>query len=423
VKNSGLLLEFLHLLEAKYACQTGNGIDSMAMDREKLGRTIDVGRTSTLKCFETSLNIAAITAGIAEDDPRGPMFKNRYLNDAILLKVVESEMARGKRSFKIETLVYFPYNHKNVYEGGDSILVKDRQRTEKLKMKCGLDPTNEEKIDDYRWDIDMLDMLNTLPTLDPFLLKCKAQQTGIEEKLNPAYFNITIQEWKRLQAPIREKIEALVRRALSGGTEEASEKVEEHVSRFLKKIWEARDIVGIEDFVKSLDLTPERAPEMFFAWKGICYYQSQYAAFEPAMRDLFAWVGDPKKSLPSDMKALNSDTKEQIISEMTALKARMRENYITIQTTLNTYEDSYQQFIEQGKPAAFIGFLSEADKHYVELAACLSSTAHAINLLQDQMRRIAPDQQLQNEQHRLLLDCLLGVFGIDDPGQSLKLAS
>lgn len=150
----------------------------MAMDREKLGRTIDVGRTSTLKCFETSLNIAAITAGIAEDDPRGPMFKNRYLNDAILLKVVESEMARGKRSFKIETLVYFPYNHKNVYEGGDSILVKDRQRTEKLKMKCGLDPTNEEKIDDYRWDIDMLTCSTRFQRSTPFCSSVKRSKRG-----------------------------------------------------------------------------------------------------------------------------------------------------------------------------------------------------------------------------------------------------
>lgn len=395
----------------------------MTMDRETLGRTVDVGRTSTLKCFETSKDIAAITAGITEDDPRGPMFRNRYLNDSILLKVVESEMARGKRIFRIETLVYFPYNHKNIYEGGDSILVKDRQRTEKLKMKCGLDPTNEEKIDDYRWDIDMLDMLNTLPTLDPFLLKCKAQQTGIEEKLNPAYFNITIQEWKKLQAPIREKIEALVRRALSGANETASEKVEEHVSRFLKKIWEARDVVGIEDFVKSLDLTPERAPEMFFAWKAICYYQSQFAAVEPEMRELFAWMGDPKKSLPSDMKALRTDTKEQILNEMKLLRGRMRENYMAIQKTLSGYEDSYRQFIEQGKPGPFIEFLGEADKHYVELAACLSSLAHGINLLQDQLRRIDAGDQLQNEQHRLLLDCMLGVFGIDDSGQSLQMAS
>ena len=244
----------------------------MVMDRETLARTIDVGRTSTLKCFETSKDIAAISADIAavsadvsKGDPGRAMFRNRYLNDSILLKVVESEMSRGKRIFRIETLIYFPYNHKNIYEGGDSILVKDRQRTEKLKMKCGLDPTNEEKIEDYRWDIDMLDLLNSLPTLDPFLMKCKVQQSGIEDQISPAYFNISLQEWKRLQGPIREKIEALVRRALNVEAEETSKEVEADVSKFLKKIWEARDVEGIEDFVKSLDLTPERAPEMFFA--------------------------------------------------------------------------------------------------------------------------------------------------------------
>jgi len=395
----------------------------MVMDRETLARTIDVGRTSTLKCFETSKDIAAISADVSKGDPGRTMFLNRYLNDSILLKVVESEMSRGKRIFRIETLIYFLYNHKNIYEGGDSMLVKDRQRTEKLKIKCGLDPTNEEKIEDYRWDIDMLDLLNSLPTLDPFLMKCKVQQSGIEDQISPAYFNISLQEWKRLQGPIREKIEALVRRALNVEAEETSKEVEAHVSKFLKKIWEARDVEGIEDFVKSLDLTPERAPEMFFAWKAICYYQSQYETIKPAMRDFFGWFGDPKKALPADMNALGTEAKKRILAEMNAVRGRMRDCYMTIEQSLKNYEDSYWQFIKEGKAAGFIGFLSEADRHYMELAACLSSIAHGINLHQDQIRRTDEDTQLLSEQHRILLDCLIGVFGADEQPQGMRMAS
>ncbi len=66
-------------------------------------------------------------------------------------------------------------------------------------------------------------------------MKCKVQQSGIEDQISPAYFNISLQEWKRLQGPIREKIEALVRRALNVEAEETSKEVEAHVSKFLKK--------------------------------------------------------------------------------------------------------------------------------------------------------------------------------------------
>lgn len=397
-----------------------DGVVSMSMDRQQLARAIDVGRASTLNCFETTKDIAGIAAGIADDDPRGPMFRNRYLNDSIVFKVVDSTIVRGKRTYSIETLIYFPYNHQNIYEGGDSILVSDARRVEKLQHKCGLDPDDEARADDYQWDDEMLEMIDTLPTLDPFLLKCKAQQTGIEEQLNPAYFNITLEEWNQIQAPIRQKIEALVRKALGLGSGDAGAKIEEHVSKFLKKIWEARDIEGIEDFVHSMDMPAERAPELFFAWKAICYYQVQFSEVEPALRQLFAWVGDPKKSLPVDMGGLRFDTQEQIRRELKLLRARLRENYLSIQETLKNYEESYRQFIEDGRPAGFKAFLSEADEHYTDLAACLSSNAHAINLLQDQLRRTGA--VIQSDQHRQLMDCFLGVFGIEAQSQRLDLA-
>lgn len=399
----------------------------MAMDRHQLARAIDVGRASTLNCFETTKDIAGIAAEIADDDPLGPMFRNRYLNDSIVFKVVESSIVRGKRVYGVETLVYFPYNHENIYEGGDSILVSDSRRTEKLSHKCGLNPDDESRIKDFSWDVAMLEMIDTLPTLDPFLLKCKAQQTGIEDQLNSAYFNISLEEWERIQLPIRQKIEALVRKALglgdagAGAGASASARIEEHVSKFLKKIWEARDIDGIEDFVSSMDMPAERAPELFFAWKAICYYQVQFAEVEPELRKLFGWIGDPKLSLPADFGGLRYEVQDQITRELKLLRARLRENYLTIQTTIKDYEESYRQFIEDGKPGGFKEFLSNADQHYVDLAACLSSNAHAINLLHDQLRRTGTT--IQSDQHRQLLDCFLGVFGIEVQQPGMQIAS
>ena len=393
----------------------------MGMDRQQLARAIDVGRASTLNCFETTKDIAGIAAEIADDDPRGPMLRNRYLNDSIVFKVVESKVVRGKRTYGIETLVYFPYNHDNIYEGGDSILATDSRRADKLNQKCGLNPDDESRIDDYHWDMNMIDMVDSLRTLDPFLLKCKAQQTGIEEQLNPAYFNITLEEWNRIQQPIRQKIEALVRKALGLGNGDAGAKIEAHVSKFLKKIWEAWDIEGIEDFVHSMDIPDDRAPELFFAWKAICYYQVQFSEVEPELRKLFTWIGDPKMSLPADFGGLRHETQDQIKRELKLLRRRLRENYLNIQQTLKNYEESYREFIEDGKPGGFKAFLSDADQHYIDLAASLSSNAYAINLLQDQIRRTGTT--IQSDQHRQLLDCFLGVFGIESQTNNLLLAS
>ena len=45
---------------------------------------------------------------------------------------------------------------------------------------------------------------------------------------------------------------------------------ENYVERFLMKIWEAKDVQGIEPFIKAMQIEPERAPEVFFAWKAVC---------------------------------------------------------------------------------------------------------------------------------------------------------
>lgn len=393
----------------------------MSMDRQQLSRAIDVGRASTLNCFETTKDIAGIGAKISDDDPRGRMFRNKYLNDSIFFKVIESKMVRGRRRYGIETMVYFPYNHANIYEGGDSFLVSDPYRAEKLHHKCGMNPNDEAQMEDNRWDHDMLDMMDNLPTLDPFLMKCKAQQLGIEDQLNEGYFNISIEEWNRIQQPIRQKIDALVRKALGHQQGEASAKVEQHVSKFLKKIWEARDIEGIEDFVEGMDMPSDRAPELFFAWKAICYYQVQFSEVEPELRKLFAWIGDPQTALPRDMASLRPDAQAQIQQDLKALRERLRENYLSIVQILKNYEDSYREFIGQSKPLRFKEFLGHADNHYNDLAACLSSNSHAINLLHDQFRR--GGAQLQGEQYRHLLDCLLGVFGIETATPGILLAS
>lgn len=389
----------------------------MSMDRQQLARSIDVGRSSTLNCFETTKDIAGIAAGIADDDPLGPMFRNKYLNESIIFKVVDSIVVRGQRQHGVETLIYFPYNHKNIYEGGDSILVSDPRRTEKLLHKCGLDPKREDQVDDAAWDNQIMDMIDQLPTLDPFLLKCKAQQIGIEDQLNEAYFNITLEEWNRIQRPIREKIDALVRKALgmesnnANVSEDVAAKIDQNISKFLKKIWEARDIEGIEDFVRGMEMPPDRAPDLFFAWKAICYYQVQFCEVEPSLRKLFAWIGNPKTALPIDFGGLRHEVQDQINRDLKTLRTLFRDNYASIVGTLKTYEDSYREFIDANKPAPFKEFLANADRHYVDLAACLSGNTHAINLLQDQIGRMGA--QMYSDQHRQLLDCMLGVFGVD----------
>ena len=383
----------------------------MAMDRQTLARSLDAGRASTLNCFTTTADIAAMSAEVREDDDIGPLFRNKYLNNCIILKIIALVRKDRRRTFTTDTLLYFPFNAQNIYEGGNSVLFSDPKRESMLRQKCGFDPDDPAQQDDIEHDNRLLEMLADIPTLDPFLLREKAMQLDVAGEISPAYFNLTHAEWVKFQAPIREKIDALVRKALGVTHNLETTDIADHVSNFLDKIWEARDIESIESFVDSMDIPHDRAPELFFAWKAICYYQAQSRALEPALKKLFQWIGDARTALPIDLMTLREELRDQIDTEITLLKQRMREYYRETVSILDIYEDSYLQFIEHGNPEPFKRFLGDAQEQFHALAACLSANAHAINLIEDQVRRGGP--QVYAVQHRELLDCLLTIYGID----------
>ncbi|MCZ6838576.1 MAG: hypothetical protein O7G13_04810, partial [Alphaproteobacteria bacterium] len=320
----------------------------MAMDRQTLARTLDAGRASTLNCFVTTADIAAMSAEVHDDDKFGALFRNKYLNNCIVLKIIALVRQNRQRAYTTDTLFYFPFNAENIYEGGDSVLFSDPKRDAMLSQKCGFDPDDPAQRDDIEHDKKMLEMLAEIPTLDPFLLREKATQLDIEGEISPAYFNLTHEEWSTFQAPIREKIDALVRKALGVTHGLETSDIADHVSNFLDKIWEARNIETIEAFVDSMDIPRDRAPELFFAWKAICYYQAQWRALEPSLKRLFQWIGDNRTALPIDLSTLREELRDQIEAEITLLKQRMREYYRETMSILKIYEDSYKQFIEHG---------------------------------------------------------------------------
>lgn len=381
------------------------------MDRQTLARMLDAGRASTLDCFATTVDIAAMGAKVPDGDRIGPLFRNKYLNHCIVLKVITTARRNRQRVHHTDTLIYFPYNASNIYEGGDSVLYSDPNRDAQLRHKCGFDPEDPSQHEAIEHDQQVLALLADIPTLDPFLLREKALQMEVADEIHPAYFNLTQDEWTAFQTPIREKIDALVRKALGVTHNLETSDIAAHVTNFLDKIWEARDIDTIEGFVDSMALPRERAPELFFAWKAICYYQAQTRALEPALKRLFQWIGDPRTALPIDLVTLRKELRDQIDAELQLLKQRMREYYRATTAIIDRYEDSYRRFIAHDNPDPFKRFLGDAQDQFQSLAACLSANAHAVNLIEDQWRRGGP--QVYAVQHRELLDCLLMIYGID----------
>lgn len=379
----------------------------MAMDRMELSKVINAGRSTAFNVFEIGQRIPA-------DDPVGKLFRNKTLNKTLFFKLMERNSGQYNMVSTVQTLLYFPYNLDNVHEGGDSILFDDPSFNRVLQAKTGADSKSEESQVDYVMDLEILEMIYSLPTLDPFLLRSKSEQLDLDDRVHPYYFMISEDDWKRIRLPIRTKIRTLVRRAYTDGGSAPAEKIEQHVSRFLTKIWEARDIEGIEDFVRSMEIPPERAPELFFAWKEICYYQVQFDDHLPRMKKFFAWLGDDKSAIPIDWARLLPEDRDRVEYSLGGLRDKVRDTYRSIKQVLNTYEQSYRNFIDLNQPRAFKEFLFHADDDYTNLATCLSANIHALDVWTKMMSRHG--KRLRYEHFSEMVDTLSILYDMRQPG-------
>lgn len=387
----------------------------MPMDRMELSKIINAGRSTAFNVFEIGQRIPA-------DDPIGKLFRNKTLNNTLFFKIMERNSSQYNTISTVQTLLYFPYNLNNVHEGGDSILFDDPNFNKALQIKTGADAKSEESQIDYVMDLEILEMIYSLPTLDPFLLCSKSEQLDLDDRIHPYYYMISEDDWKRIRSPIRTKIRTLVRRAYTKQGSVATEKIEQHVTRFLAKIWEAKDIEGIEDFVKSMEIPPERAPELFFAWKAICYYQVQFDDYLPRLKTFFAWLGDDKAPIPVDWVRLIPEDRDRVEYSLLGLRDKVRDTYRSIKIVLDNYEQSYRSFIELNQPRAFKDFLSHADDDYTNLATCLSANIHALEMWTRMMSRHG--KRLRYEQFNEMVDTLSILYDMRRPsGSHLRQAS
>jgi hypothetical protein len=227
----------------------------------------------------------------------------------------------------------------------------------------------------------VLELFMEMHSLDPFLLRSKAEQRDMIGKFHEAYLAISKEEWDKIRAPIREKIYKLVNKALGGLTSpDDSQAREEYVERFLMKIWLAKDIDGIEPFIKAMQIAPEAAPDIFFAWKAVCYYQVRFHDLIDALKRVFKWVGSDEHCFPADYLMVLPEEQRKIRLRRTSLREKMREGFITANAVLKEYDRSYDMFVEEDQPQKFISFLDNAENSYLSLAAHVSAATHAVNL-------------------------------------------
>ncbi len=346
-------------------------------------------------------NVLARSQEIAKEDGERTnlLFATPALNRVVFLKETATENTFDGQAGRSLTKLYAPYNEAVPHEGGASIFVEDAVLERVLASDFGFDRKRDP--DGASRDAQVLEMIRDLPTLDPFLVKDKAEME--ELPIDPRYLALDPDEEKRIQNHILKRFQSMVDFAF--GDEADSERGKQRLKRLVRKLWEGQDMDELAPIIKALELPPDQAAGIFYAWKGILYYDYRTRQLQEGVDGLLHYLR--KKIAPRDTptRPQREALKE---SRDEALKGLAR-TWASVNQTLNKYNSAYDTlFRDRKSPKPFIQFMQNAEDYFWDLGKALARADHAVDFWKLNMAR-ADEDGLRVEDLQAMLNAMVQI--------------
>jgi hypothetical protein len=352
---------------------------------------LDVGSPRVFNVNVMSRRILAKDASIPS------FFRNKPFNNFVLIKDTMPEDMRHTAISPIGTKLYIPFNETNIYEGGRTIFVNDRQLEPALIEHFGEGAISR---DSLALDMRILKVLDRLPSLDPFLLKDVFLNEGID--INEAYFEVSREVWEEIEQFILNRFEPLVQAAFPDAKES-----DERARRLVEKIWEARDLEALKPLITAFRLPEREALEIFSAWKGINFYAFQYERAKPSFVALMTWLRDVK--IP--VAAVSNAERAEMKTMLELAKNQLRAEWQKADAILREYQESYDKMFKlKVSSAEFVAFLQKSSRMYWDLGSCLGKVGHASYCWQVMAKRFGDGKALSWEPLKEIVQLLAKIF-------------
>ena len=312
-------------------------------------------------------NCNALTRKLVAKDPEARrFFRNPPLNACVLIKdaVPESER-KGSRCPPVGTKLYFPFNERDIYEGGRTIFLHDPLLSRSMVENFG--QSAELSKDALAEDLRVLGVLDELPSLDPFLMKDALD--GAQIAVNEAYFEISPEQWKEIELFILQRFEPLVQAAFPDAM--ASD---EKARRLVATIWEAKDVAALRPLIEAFRLPADQALAIFAAWKGINFYSYQYSLVQPKLVDMAKWL----RATEVAVGTVPHEERAKLLAMLAAVPDQLRRDWQTVDGILREYTEAYDQMFRHHQNATQLtAFLRNSAKTYWDLGSGLGKLNHA----------------------------------------------
>lgn len=344
----------------------GKGLDRTYRSLRGLEKTASTSRV---------LNLAALAtrnAGNAEHEKK-PFFVAQSLNGAVIVRhrLRESEREAFDRVRYTATKLIIPFERSDLGLGGRSLFVSETGWLDVFEELRGDYP-------DFARDVAILEALDELPSLDPFLLREHMKRRGFE--ISPTHFDISAPDLAKMQRFVGSEIARLIELAYRD-----MDGQEHNVSRLVETLLSARTDEKLEPLRLTLRLEREHYKEGIFAWKGFLYYKWVLNTLWANLRDVFSELGRVRVTGPVD-----SETAHELEHLKVRLRQKMERQVKSVMNHLNVYDEVFSQLTVEGNALAFRDFLLKSPEMFLSLGDGCGLVSHIATYWRYQFPRGAP---------------------------------
>lgn len=280
-----------------------------------------------------------------------PMFLHPLLNRTIIAKHFpsENEMARLGPQRVNPTKVIFPFDPADLTLGGQFLFVDQPSFVHLLSLQ--LDYPAPEAL---QRDLVLLRLLDSLPTLDPFLVRQTLAKHGYD--VSDAYFELARDDQARMLSFVEAEILTLIRLCVPGIAEGDA-----RLKRMASTILSNESGPHLEPLRLTLRLAEDAFNEAMFTWKAFLYYRWRAGQIAPAV-----------KQLQRSFSSIRSRYDRQELRLALARSRTLSRRAITlisqdIAALLRRYTLAYEALVAKGNPEVFRHFLLDGAEAYATL--------------------------------------------------------
>lgn len=310
------------------------------------------------------LNLPLVHQNFANDAEfkSKPLFLSPQLNTSILIKhrlrPHEKEYFTDGRG--IATKIVIPFSKADLKLGGLSVFCES-EGYEHFLLEVSQDPVGLIR------DRQVLDLIDSVPSLDPFLIRELLAQRGFD--VARCYFSFSPADAEKMKHFVGQHIAKLVQIAITTNGADSLRSTSRLVDALLSHSYDER----LDPLRQTMMLDGDAFREGMFSWKGFIYYKWQISQYTSELGKI---VGEIR-----NLKVVGNVTMEEVeyLKRLVGVLQRgIRAEMIEVMSALKVYDDAFQDLSVNGRPLAFRRFLLNAPAMFVSLGERMGALSHIV---------------------------------------------